>query len=515
MLRRNILSLIVVVSVTIPAASAQSVQLANWPTSGWRTATPESQGIDSSIIADAINSARRQGINIHSLLVVRNNYIVAEAYFFPYDGKVPHDLASVTKSITSTLIGLAIEAKKIKGVDQKALSFFSKNKIANKDSRKEKITLEHLLTMSSGLNCISKGGEPTLWEMLNQPNNVQHMLDLPMVAEPGSNFVYCSGGMHLLSAILTQATEMKAEDFAKRLLFQPIGIKQAIWPVDPQFINHGFGNLHLLPRDMARIGVLMMNQGKWDAQQVIKSEWVANATRAHIKTGNPRDYGYGWWVYPAGNLIPFEASGRGGQQISVIPSKNTVIVFNGGGFNTGEMMKLVLPAIKSDAPLPANPAAETKLKEAIANVAKPPAPTAVPPLPALAKAISGKTFTLEPNWTGLQALTLNFPTAGDATARFAFIENGNMNRLDKVREVRPLGLDGVLRLSPNGRYGLSVGLRGNWEDDHTFVLEYDEIANLNSYRFRLSVTDKTVSVQAKERTGLFDETFAGKLEAPK
>lgn len=507
--------LLAILCLTLYGTTSFSQTNSYWPTSGWRTATPESQGIDSGVIADAINAARQQGFNIHSLLVVRNNYIVAETYFFPYDGKAPHDLASVTKSISSTLIGLAIEAKKIKSVDQKALSFFSKNKIANKDSRKEKITIEHLLTMSSGLNCISKGGEPTLWEMLNQPNNVQHMLDLPMVAEPGSNFVYCSGGMHLLSAIISQATGMKAEDFAKRLLFDPIGIKQAIWPVDPQFINHGFGNLHLLPRDMARIGVLMMNQGNWDNHRVVAADWVTNATRSHIKTGNPRDYGFGWWVHPAGNLIPFEASGRGGQQISVIPSKNAVIVFNGGGFNTGEVMKTILPAIKSDTPLPANPAAEAKLKEAIANVARAAAPTAVQPLPAMAKTISGKTFVLQPNWTGMQSLTLNFPAAGDPTARFAFIENGNMNRMEKVREVRPIGLDSVLRLSPNGRYGLSVGLRGNWENDHTFLLEYDEIANLNSYRFQFTFTEKTVSVQAKERTGLFEEKFEGKVEDAK
>jgi hypothetical protein len=192
-----------------------------------------------------------------------------------------------------------------------------------------------------------------------------------------------------------------------------------------------------------------------------------------------------------------------------------VIVLNGGGFNTGEFMKLILPAIKSDAPLSANPAAETKLKDAVANAAETPAPTTVAPLPAIAKAISGKTFVLPPNWIGLQALTLTFPAAGDPTARFAFVESGNMNRTEKVREVRPIGLDGVLRFSPNGRYGLSVGLRGNWEDDHTFVLEYDEIANLNSYRLRLSFTEKTVSVQAKERTGLFDEKFEGKLEEPK
>lgn len=484
-----------------------------WPTSGWRTATPESQGIDSILLAEAISTARRSGINIHSLLVVRNNYIVAEAYFYPYDGKAPHDLASVTKSVTATLIGLAIEQRKVKSVEQRALSFFGKNKIANKDARKEKITIDNLLTMSSGLNCISKEGEPTLWEMLNQSDNAKYMLDLPMVAEPGSNFVYCSGGMHLLSAIISNAMGVRADTFAQKFLFDPIGIKQAIWPIDPQGINHGFGNLHLLPRDVAKLGVLFMNQGKWDGHQVVPADWVSNMTRSHIKTGGARDYGYGWWIHPAGNEIPFESSGRGGQQISVIPSKNTVIVLNGGGFNTDEFMKMFLPALKSEQAMPANVAAEGKLKMAISDVAKAPASIATSPVPAIAKTISGKTYLLAPNWIGLQSLTLNFPTVGDPTVRLAFIENANLNRTEKQREVRPIGLDGVLRLSPNGRYGLAVGLRGNWEDATTFALEYDEIANLNSYNLRLKFTETGVSVEAKERTGLFDEKFEGKLEA--
>ena len=483
-----------------------------WPTSGWRTASPESQGIDSAILAEAIETARKSGVNIHSLLIVRNNFIVAEAYFYPYDGKAPHDLASVTKSITGTLIGMAIEQKKIKGVDQKALQFFSKMKIANKDARKEKITVGNLLTMSSGLNCIAKG-EPTLWEMLNQPDNAKYMLDLAMVAEPGSNFSYCSGGMHLLSAIISNATGMNEEAFAKRFLFEPIGIKPGTWPVDPQNVNHGFGNLHLLPRDMAKFGVLYMNNGRWDGRQIIPADWVAAATTSKIKTGGARDYGYGWWIPAAGGLIPYEASGRGGQQISVMPSKNTVIVFNGGGFNTGDVMKLIQPAIKSDQALPENSAAAAKLKNVISEVAKAAEPTAIQPLPAIAKLISGKTFTVQNNWIGLQTLTLRFPEVGDPTAKFSFIENWNMNRTEKLSEVRPIGLDGRLRLSPNGRYGLSVGVRGNWEDDHTFVLEYDEVANLNSYKLRLSFTENTVSIQSKERTGLFDEKFEGKVEA--
>ena len=485
-----------------------------WPTSGWRTASPESQGIDSAVLADAIETARKSGVNIHSLLVVRNNFIVAEAYFYPYDGKAPHDLASVTKSITGTLIGMAIEQKKIKGVDQKALQFFSKMKIANKDARKEKITVGNLLTMSSGLNCIAKG-EPTLWEMLNQPDNAKYMLDLAMVAEPGSNFSYCSGGMHLLSAIISNATGMNEEAFAKRFLFEPIGIKQMIWPVDPQNVNHGFGNLHLLPRDMAKLGVLYLNNGRWDGRQIIQADWVTAATTSKIKTGGARDYGYGWWIPAAGNIIPYEASGRGGQQISVMPSKNTVIVFNGGGFNTGDVLKLIQPAIKSDQALPENSAAAAKLKSAISDVAKAVEPAVIQPLPAIAKIISGKTFTVENNWIGLKTLTLRFPETGDPTAKFSFVENWNMNRTEKLSEVRPIGLDGRLRLSPNGRYGLSVGVRGNWEDDHTFVLEYDEVANLNSYKMRLSFTENSVSIQAKERTGLFDEKFDGKIEVVK
>ena len=498
--------LLAVISLTVIA------QPTYWPTSGWRTASPESQGIDSAVLAEAIETARKSGVNIHSLLVVRNNFIVAEAYFYPYDGKAPHDLASVTKSITGTLIGMAIEQKKVKGVDQKALQFFSKMKIANKDARKEKITIGNLLTMSSGLNCISKGGEPTLWEMLNQPDNAKYMLDLAMVAEPGSNFVYCSGGMHLLSAIISNATGMNEEAFAKRFLFEPIGIKQLIWPVDPQNVNHGFGNLHLLPRDMAKLGVLYLNNGRWDGRQIIPADWVKEATTSKIKTGGVRDYGYGWWVPAPGNIIPYEASGRGGQQISVMPAKNTVIVFNGGGFNTADVMKLIQPAIKSDQALPENLAASAKLKNVISEAAKAAEPTAVQPLPAIAKAISGKTFTVQNNWIGLKTLTLRFPEVGDPTAKFSFVENWNMNRTEKLSEVRPIGLDGRLRLSPNGRYGLSVGVRGNWENDHTFVLEYDEVANLNSYKLRLSFTENTVSIQSKERTGLFDEKFEGKIE---
>jgi CubicO group peptidase (beta-lactamase class C family) len=493
---------------------AQTKAAEYWPTRGWRTASPESQGVDSEALAQAIDAARKGGVNIHSLLVVRNGYLVAEAYFYPYDGKRPHDLASVTKSITGTLVGQAIVDGKIPSVAQPALSFFAERKVANRDERKERVTVEHLLTMSSCLDCKSKGGEPTLWEMHTQPDWTQFMLDLAMVGEPGSNFVYCSGGMHLLSSLISRATGMNEEAYARRRLFGPLGITDIQWPVDPQKVNHGFGNLHLLPRDMAKLGWLFLNHGKWDGKQVVPAAWVAEATRSHIKTGSARDYGYGWWIPAPGGLVPFEASGRGGQQISVIPAKNAVIVFNGGGFNTAETMKLVTAAFKSDGPLPENAAGAAHLRAAMAAAGKAADAQLVAALPATAKAISGKTFVLGANWMNLKSLSLTFAGGREATARLTFSAAQNMGRDVTRTEVRPVGLDGVLRVSPNGRLGNPAGVRGTWEDDHTFVLEYDEIANTNSYRLRLSFTESGVSVQARERTGLFDEKFEGTAISP-
>ncbi len=488
------------------------------PTTGWPTATPESQGVDSAQLAAAIEQVCPPRLNIHSLLVVRNGYLIAEAYFFPYDGKQPHDLASVTKSLTATLVGLAVAQGKIKSVQEPMLSFFKGRKFANPDARKERITIEHLLTMSSGLDCAGRG-EPALWGMLSAPDDVQYMLDLPVVAEPGATYGYCSGGMHLLSAILTQATGMKTAAFAQKYLFGPLGIRTVNWPRDPQGVNHGFGNLHLLPRDLAKLGLLFLNQGKWGNQQIVPTEWIKAATSSHIKTGGAgtSDYGYGWRVPPPGNAVAFEASGRGGQQLSVLPSKNTVIVFNGGGFSTAEAMKLLLPAFKSEAALPANAAGVAQLQMAL-NAAR--QPHAEKQLLASSRelAISGQTYEFEPNWLGLRTLTLN-DAATTVKLQFGYaLKQAQWGLSAKARgqatltETRAVGRNGVPLFSPNGMLGAPVAVSGQWEDGQTFVLEYDEVSSTNSYRLRLSFTDEGgVKVEAKERTGLFEEKFGGKL----
>jgi beta-lactamase family protein len=324
---------------------------------------------------------------------------------------------------------------------------------------------------------------------------VQFTLDRPMVAEPGTTFSYCSPGMHLLSAVLTRATGMSELDFARRNLFEPLGIRDVIWPADPQGLNHGWGDLYLYPRDAAKLGYLWLHRGVWDGKQVVSAGWVASSVAVHAAVeGRDADYGYGWWIQRASEVGgEYDAVGRGGQQVEVLPALDAVIVTVGGGFEPGEATDLLAPAlIDPTKPLPANPAGEARLSAALASVRRAPAPGPVPPLPATSEAISGKTWVFEPNPAQLELAQLAFDRPGEATFRF---------RIRGVEELppSPVGLDGVYRMSP-GDHGFAVGQRGRWEDAATFVLERDEIANRNANLVRMRFEGNTVVVVVKERT---------------
>src|SRR5436305_14193741 len=147
--------------------------------------------------------------------------------------------------------------------------------------------------------------------------------------------------MHLLSAIISRTTGMSAHECARRSLFEPLGIRDEIWPSDPQGVSHGWGNLHLHPRDMAKLGYLWLNEGAWDGRRIVPPDWVAESTRVHAKTGTESDYGYGWLIKAQGNHSVYEASGRGGQRISVVPDKNLIVVLTGGGFQPGDIGQLL------------------------------------------------------------------------------------------------------------------------------------------------------------------------------
>ncbi|HLA44350.1 MAG TPA: serine hydrolase, partial [Aggregatilineales bacterium] len=300
-----------------------------FPTTGWESGTPESQGIDSVKLAEALQTIQNNKLDIHSLMIVRNGSMILDAYFYPYDGTTVHDLASITKSVMTTLIAIAADQGKL-SLDAPMLSFFPERTIANRDSFKESITVRHLASMSSGLECTAENDEQTLTEMRYSPDPVQFTLDRRVSTEPGTEFVYCSPGMHLLSAILQEATGMTALDFARQNLFEPLGIYDMIWESDLQGYTHGWGDLHLHPRDAAKIGYLWLNGGTWEGEQIVSRQWVENSVKVQIPTpeGYGDDYGYGWWV--ARDFPPsYSAQGRGGQRITVIPALNTIVMTTG------------------------------------------------------------------------------------------------------------------------------------------------------------------------------------------
>jgi CubicO group peptidase (beta-lactamase class C family) len=238
--RRQIFVLLCLSLVISSLARAQNAG-PYWPTHSWRTSTPEAQGFDSDALASAFQTIREHNIPIHSLLIERNGYVILDSYFFPFKDGEKHDIASATKSITSTLIGIAIGEGRLAGVEQPVLSVFPDLSISSRDARKERMTIGDFLTMRSGLDCHSEQGELTLTQMRASGHWVPFMLNLPMATDPGSAWVYCSGGMHVLSGVISRVTGRNAFRFAQNELLAPLGIRDVSWPSDPDGVFRWLG----------------------------------------------------------------------------------------------------------------------------------------------------------------------------------------------------------------------------------------------------------------------------------
>lgn len=321
----------------VPSAIPAAAQTAYWPTAGWRTSTPEEQGMDGSKITQALAAIDKESLAFHSLLIIRNGYLVSETYFWGYSKTRGHELYSVTKSFVSTLVGIAIDRGSIDGVGRPMADFFPGLAFENPDPGKDAMTLEDVLTMRSGLGWIET--DSTFTMLSRSPDWVKFMFDLPMAAAPGTSFYYCSGCSHLLSAAVQKATGMPTRDFAGTYLFQPLGITDVNWETDTTGIPIGGWGLSITPRDMAKLGYLFLRNGAWDGQQIVSTEWVKDATRKHTNTDGTLGYGYQWWIYPS--LNAYTALGLYGQTIFVIPEKDLIIVTTAGMENHDRIFQLI------------------------------------------------------------------------------------------------------------------------------------------------------------------------------
>ncbi len=328
---------------------------AYWPTSGWRTSPPEDQGVSSVKLQEMfeyLDSTVELGIvraSMRSLLIIRNGFLIHETYFSSFaDENTSINIYSCTKSVTSSLIGIAIDEGFIGGVDDLVIDYFPNRTIANRDVWKEAITIEDMLTMRSGFSWdeadYSRPDNDYIL-MYASPNPIQYVLDKPMASAPGSTWIYNTGCSHLLSAIIDNTTGIGTRDFAQSHLFNPLGIDRPPWTIDQQNVPYGGSNLRLTPRQMAKFGFLYLNNGSWDGQQIVPKEWVTASTQP---TNTTWWYGYQWWIEPFRNS--FSARGYKGQQIVIIPDYNMVVVFTANSNLIGNLYSVliddfIIPAI--------------------------------------------------------------------------------------------------------------------------------------------------------------------------
>lgn len=458
-------------SCTIPFKAVSPTALPDyWPTSAWRTSTPEQQGIDSTKLVAMLSEIQDKKYPIHGLVVIRNGYLVLEMYTPPFKAESRHYIASATKSFTSALVGIAIQQGYISGVDTRVLDFLPERTFANPDSRKQDITLTHLLTMSSGLDWPTQGLYEELGSQLQvAPNEVQFVLDRPMAEQPGAMFNYNTGGSLLLAAVIAQATGKSALEYAQQNLFSPLNITNVQWWADPLGISQGGGGLELVPRDMAKFGYLYLRGGIWDGKTIIPAEWVKTSTTAHIKTGYilDLDYGYHWWVHPSG---VYHARGYGGQRIFVLPEQQMVVVFV-GGFSGMDMETVpdallntyIIPAAIAGSTLPPNPE-QVNLLAAQVQTLETPVLKPIHPFPRIAAQVSGRWYSIAPNSLGISSLKWDF-SANQAWGEVAFVNS---------RPLKPqnIGLDDVYRansVSQPGSPTITYYLKGTWVSDDTFI----------------------------------------------
>ena len=308
---------------TLDIQAEDNIERDYWPTEEWQTATPREKNMDSEKLEEMLEFIE-EDFYYDSIVLVRHGYIVLEKYYFSYGSDDLHHLWSSTKSFISTLVGIALDEGLIGSINDKMLDYFPNKTISIYDPRRENITVEHLLTMSSGI----------AWDFyLHQPifigheDPVEFALNLPINFEPGSQFEYINGGPHVLSGIIHGVIDSTVEEYAIEKIFNPIGIRDFLWPKDQQNVTQGSYGLCLSPRDCARFGYLYLNNGTWDNQQIIPLEWIKKSSEVYWTLTSNISYGYLWWIYPNSNC--YATRGYEEQNIFALPEYDIVFVTTG------------------------------------------------------------------------------------------------------------------------------------------------------------------------------------------
>jgi len=455
----------------------------------WPRSTPEAQGVSSNILAAMLEKIHQDNRQIHSLLIIRHGVLILEVFVHPFRPETRHAVYSVTKSITATLVGIALDKGMLESINKPVADFFPNLPIDN--PRKKEITVENLLAMNSGVEWTEPlhSGLSDHWGILESSNPVEYFFSPALVAEPGQVFNYNSGGSHLLSIILQQETSSTGADFARQHLFTPLDITDFTW--DKDYTRHTVGGtgLALLPVDMAKIGQLYLDNGRWQDEQILSADWIKTSTQIHSQPSPDVGYGYQWWLRPQGD---YYALGWGGQQIRVLPKQDMVIVITAG--ESGEYILhndlvdgYLIPAVQSNNPLPDNTAALKRLQTAV-NALSTTRTFPSSEISPMAYEVDGKQWlvTGRGDWSMFTLHQVN-----KTEAQLVLTLDGDSMPLK-------VGLDGIYRITETEECG-PVAMLGYWEAPDTFAVMQQNLREADRRMTRLQF--------AGEKVNLFSQWF--------
>jgi CubicO group peptidase (beta-lactamase class C family) len=367
---------------------------------------PEAKGVASSAILAFVEAADKNIDSLHSLMLVRHGHVVAEGWWAPYRAESPHSLFSLSKSFTSTAVGLAIAEGKL-SLDDEVLKFFPEDAPSAPNHNLKSMRVSDLLRMSTG-----QQSEPP--RTLDQPWT-KSFLSQPVPFKPGTHFLYNTTGTYMLSAIIQKVTGMTVLDYLRPRLFEPLGIEHPTWETSPQGISAGGFGLSIRTEDIARFGQLYLQRGKWQGKQIVPEAWIEAATARQTSNGsNPQSdwdqgYGYQFWRCRHG---AYRGDGAFGQFCLVLPEQDAVIAITSGVKDMQSVLNLVwdklLPAMKPS-PLPADDGARQKLEHRLKGLSLRTQEGSGSPAQ-----VSGKKYVFPANESKLEVITLANEGKGDA-----------------------------------------------------------------------------------------------------
>jgi CubicO group peptidase (beta-lactamase class C family) len=455
--------------------------------------TPEAQGISSAAILTFVNEAEQKLDALHSFMIVRHGSVVAEGWWNPYAAVEPHMLFSLSKSFTSTAVGLAIADGKLT-LDDPVLKFFPEEVPAKPDESLKQMRVRDLLTMTSGHH----NEDIATFPFGSDESLVKKFLALPVAHKPGTLFVYNTPASYMLSAIVQKVTGQTVLDYLRPRLFEPLGIANPTWDASKQGISLGGFGLSLRTEDIAKFGQLYLKKGQWEGRQLVPAAWVEAATARQVSNGSSpssdweQGYGFQFWRSRHGF---YRGDGAHGQFCLVLPQYDTVIAMTSGTRDMGSVMNLVwdrlVPALK-DSALPADESARKSLAAKLATLKLPTPASGTPP--AHLDQIAGKRFVFSKNPQGMEALVLESVAPNGETS--FLIRRGGVDH-------RIVAAPGAWKKGTVTAGGTTdaIAVSGGWSGPDTYTLVITRYQTPFSTKLQLRFGGNVLAVRSENNIG--------------